>query len=749
MIKDSTVKDLDQLHTQGRTSRGKLEGTWFLNLSFFYGAQWNAWDGRQLYRPDLRRGRITVTDNRITPIVRTEVAKIQKMQPVWTVTPRTGDEEDANAAELAELLMRFFWKHLHMGEKVTDALLWSRVCCAGFLKPFWDPSVGESVEVLTGPSGQILTAPDTGAPIRNNTPDAMTAMAVAQQQGQPVNVKKIAQGDIRIESRSPFQMVFDPLAEVFSEAEWAIEETVKSQDYVQRRYNKEVEADAPANPGLIEARMAGSPSMLSTGSGSGGYKGVKVREYWCRPNVTHPQGRRVVWVKNQILFEDDKPFDPFPYVMLSGIPAPGRLWPMSIVEHLRPVQTELNKVKSQIAENRNRIGNPTVLASRQAVKDPENLADNTALPGGVVWVDEIGSNRQPVQYLPAPDLPAYVIESIQSIEESIQEISGQHEVTSAQVPPGVTAASAINLLQEADDTRLGPAVKDYEQQLGALGQKVLNLAAKYYNDTRTIRLAGEDGQWQIQDFRGSMLRNNTDVEVQAGSSFPQSKAAKQAAMQDLLVQLVQSGNPPHGRQLAQWIKDMEIGDISALISEYDADENQVRRENSRMMAGIPQPINEWDDDDYHIKAHQDEQKSSRYDQLPPPIKQILEDHVQQHRARVASVQQAQMQLQMQAQGQPPPDQQGAQMQMDLAGQQQQLQGQAAQQAGQQAQAQQQLAGTQQQQGLSQAQAEQAQRHAEEKHQQDMRHKEALQAVKLMQTQQQAQAQARGAQGGRR
>jgi len=28
-----------------------------------------------------------------------------------------------------------------------------------------------------------------------------------------------------------------------------------------------------------------------------------------------------------ILFTDSKPFDPMPYVMLTGIPIPGRLWP--------------------------------------------------------------------------------------------------------------------------------------------------------------------------------------------------------------------------------------------------------------------------------------------------------------------------------------------------------------------------------------------------------------------------------------
>jgi hypothetical protein len=45
------------------------------------------------------------------------------------------------------------------------------------------------------------------------------------------------------------------------------------------------------------------------------------------------------------------------------------------------------------------------------------------------------------------------------------EISGIHDVSKAMVPTGVTAASAINLLQEADDTRLGPEIAEHGRKL--------------------------------------------------------------------------------------------------------------------------------------------------------------------------------------------------------------------------------------------------------------------------------------------
>jgi hypothetical protein len=532
------------------------------------------------------------------------------------------------------------------------------------------------------------------------------------------------------------------LADSFVEAEWLIEESVQSVEYVKRRYGVQLNADTPANPGLIESRMG---AVFTPGTG--GYKGVKVREYWCKPNSDYPDGCRKVWAQGKLLKEDSKPFDPFPYVMLSGIPIPGRLWPTSIAEQLRGPQTELNKVKSQIAENRNRVGNPTVLASKQAVQDPEKFTDSMTMPGGVYFFDDTGTQNAVPSYLQAPPLPQYVVDEIARIEESIQEISGQHEVTSANVPPGVTAASAINLLQEADDTRLGPGVTDLEVQLGRFGTKILKLVARFYTDSRTIRIAGENSSWEIVDFRGTQIRDNTRVEVQAGSQFPHSKAAKQAWMQDLLTFFVQSGNPPHGRQLAQFLKDFGMGGAERLLEEYTRDEAQVNRENQQLALGTPLQINSYDNDEEHVAGHSDFQKSQKYSNLPPQVKQVFEQHVQQHRDRLAQEQAAQMQMQQQAQ-QPPGQDPQAQQAMQMAqGQQQLAQGQ--QQQAQDQQASQQDLATKQQQTHADLLAKQQQMaHTEDQHQMKMRHQQESHALQQrLKVQQQQRQLTRGATNG--
>src|SRR6185312_13671602 len=385
----------------------------------------------------------------------------------------------------------------------------------------------------------------------------------------------------------------------------------------------------------------------------------------------------------------------------------------------RGPQTELNKVLSQMAENRNRIGNPTILASKQAVQDPEKFEDSTTLPGGVYYYDDIGSPNALPRYLEAPNLPEYVVDEVQRIEQAIEDISGQHEVTNANVPPGVTAASAITLLQEADDTRLGLAIQDYEEQIGRFGEKVLKLVANYYTDARTIKIGGDDSAWEIFDFKGTMLRGNTHVEVQAGSAFPQSKAMKQAMIQDLMTFFGQSGNPPHGRQLAQFLRDSGMGASDRLVQEYTDTETQVNRENVLLSLGKDLPINDYDDDQGHIDGHESMQRSSRYATFNPVVQQNVETHVAAHRARLSAQQQAMaLQAQAQAQGQPPPEQQAAVAQAGLQGQLAQQQ-QQAQTAGQQ-------------QGYNAASQEQQQRQAQELHEQKIRHQEQLHQARLKQ-----------------
>jgi hypothetical protein len=634
MRKDSSVQELDELAKKAQSVRSKFEPTWFTNLAYYQGQQWVYYQRGRLYEPKLDPWRVTFTDNRLLGVVRTEVAKMTKQKPIFVATPTTGDEDDIASAMLLERALVHVWDELRLSRRQRAALMWSRICGAGFWKVYWDGTVGERRDVLLDSNGQVVLGQD-GRPM-----DPQIIQQLPPEMAQNLQVKSIAQGECCVEVRSPLEVAVDPLAgeEGLISAEWLVEETVQSVDYVQQRWDVELSPDADAIAGLAESRMG---PMSADAGPSSSYKGVKVREYWARPSSANPKGKYAVWAGGKQLAEKE-PDDPMPYIMFPGIIVPGRFWPTSIVEQLRPVQTELNKTRSQIRENAARIGNPALLKNRLA------NVDYTGLPGEVIEYDDLTPNAVPT-FLQPPGMPAYVEQEIDWLQQALQEISGQHEVSAGQAPPGVTAASAISLLQEQDDTRLGPDITEMEGAIGEAGEKIAKLIARYYTDERTIRIAGEDGDWDIQSFRGTMLEGAAKVSVQAGSAIPLSKAAKQAAMQQIITLFIQNGVPLSPRQLARFLKDMEVGGFERMVEQFNADEQQVNSENRRLGMGMPLPINSFDSDEAHVELHQEFMKSARYGRLDPQIHMLFEQHVMAHQQRVQQVQEAQMQQQIEMQ----------------------------------------------------------------------------------------------------
>lgn len=642
------LQDLKSEFEKFKTARQAFEADWFLNLAFYVGHQWLYWNHGRLDRPNLASWREMAVDNRILPIVTARVAKKVKTRPTFVATPFTGAESDVDAARITEKVMDFDWEYLELEQKLYQAELFADICGAGFWKIYWDSTLGESAECICGPDGepiqneggQIVKAEEVEAMFGGMLPDGYT-------------IKRVAAGDACVDVVSPFHFYPDPLATSLPEVEKAFEENVRSPQYLKQRYGVELEPDADAPSGPVEARLF---STLMPANGVG-YTGVKVYEFWAKPCPQYPNGKRVVWAQDQILAEEDNPVDPMPYVMFSGVKVPNRFWPTAVVTQLRGPQTNLNKLSSQILENAKRVGNPALLKSRQA-----NVS-YSGVPGEEVLFDATLPESAP-SYLQPPTVPQYVLEERSRILESMTEISGLHEVSNARVPSGVTAASAINLLMEADDTRIGPEVQDMEVALGRAGTKLMRLRASFTTDTRLMRIAGDDEAWDIVEFKGTMMGKEPTVNCQAGSAMPRSKAAQQAAILEVLQTMLQYGVVPSERDLRKTFKAYEVGGLEYVFNTLTSTEAQVQRENRLLSQGEPVSINAYDENQAHIEGHEEFQRTARYQQLSPQEQQNVELHVAAHREVI--VQQGNMQTQALMQGQQEQELQQADLEVQAA-----------------------------------------------------------------------------------
>jgi hypothetical protein len=293
--------------------------------------------------------------------------------------------------------------------------------------------------------------------------------------------------------------------------------------------------------------------------------------------------------------------------------------------------------------------------------------------------------------IPLQEIPSYVIQELERIKTDMDEISGQHEVSRGQTPPGVTAATAISYLQEQDDSKLSHTFDAVEECLEKVAYMTLNYVHQYWDTPRMVKITGEDGSFDVMAFQGSELAGNTDIRVEAGSSLPTSKAAKQAFIMDLM----KMGfiDPTKGLEV------MEIGGINKIYEQVQVDVRQAQRENLKMaqataelmqqneeeqlmqyvqspqgQSAIQQgllmegpngdlldatptlqgmeptpvalpllvPVNNWDDHRIHIERHNAYRKSQAFENLPPEAKSLFDQHVQGHVAAIMEGAQAAM-----------------------------------------------------------------------------------------------------------
>lgn len=314
--------------------------------------------------------------------------------------------------------------------------------------------------------------------------------------------------------------------------------------------------------------------------------------------------------------------------------------------------------------SKNRMAKPQLAAEKGSI-DPSKI---TSEPGQVILYTP-GFN--PPQPIPLQQLPSYVLQELDRILLDWADISGIHEVSQGQVPPGVSAATAISYLQEQDESKLSHTVDSVEQAIEKIAQITLSYVGQFWDASRVVKVTGADGIFDAMAFKGSDLRGNTDIKIEAGSALPTSRAAKQAMIMDFMKMGFIS--PDEGMEV------LELGGINKIYDRLQVDKKQAQRENLKMAKvslalleqhldqemerittqeadsltedGVPLdrdgmpippklvvPVNTYDNHAVHIMVHNDYRKSQAFENLPEHIKELFEQHVNQHIASLEMMQ---------------------------------------------------------------------------------------------------------------
>lgn len=632
-----------------KANRAYAERQWYLNLSFYYGKQNVVYRANpnlvfgangSLYVPPAPYWRVRPVFNRCKPIIRREIAKLNSTKPTVNVMPASTEDRDIFAAQAGEDIWESTYRRLNLARVFRRASFWTQTCGTGYIKTYWDPTIKDPESVP------------------QEIPPELEALGI-----QPPETS----GDFVVQHETPFHVFVPDLREEELEKQpYLIHAQMKNAEWIKMFFGHDfTDTSGLSNEMIIDDSWI---NLIGANNNQKGNKQILVLECWVKPGALpmFPEGGLFTVAGNQIMppgvtFGWPYQHGMYPFSKLESIPS-GKYYSESTLVDLIPIQKEYNRTRGQIIEAKNRMAKPQLIAEQGSV-DPAKI---TTEPGQVILYK---TGFQPPQPLPLQDMPSYVINEVQQLQQDFDVISGQTEVSRGETPTGVTAATAIAYLQEQDDTILSHAYQSYEEGIEKCAKLILAYANQYWSEERIIKVIGPGGSFDAKAFKGSDLRGNTDVRVEGGSALPQSKAATQAFLMDLM----NAGHidPQKGLEL------MQIGSLSKLYETVHLDIRQAQRENLKLAVITPDmmqehqmaaqqdfqqnpddyfepsdpmapmrqpveakpivPVNTYDNHEIHIQIHNDYRKSQEFENADDMVKQLFEDHVNAHISALSAV----------------------------------------------------------------------------------------------------------------
>lgn len=627
-------------YEKAKQARKQEELDWYLQLAFYNGNQYSEWKtygkGQVLEEPKNPQGLPRITINRIEPIIRTEIAKTTSGHPSATVVPATNDDDDLMAASAAEQVWQAMYDKANFQTDILQkSEFWRATTGNAFIKTYWDPTAKEIVPT----------------PVE----DPYT--------GEKRIVQRVAStGDVAYEVVSPFHLFVPDLAEENLESQpYLFNVYTKSEQWVKSTFGNVLPKDfVPTKVSATEILDAALMDTKNTNSAKP--DSVLVIEMWAKPNGCPylPKGGLITIVDNEIVqfAENGIPYahKMYPFAHTYSIPA-GKFYRRSVIKGLIPLQQEFNRTRSQIIHAKNLMAKPQMMYAEGSV-DPKKI---TARAG--IWVPVRPGFPMPTP-IPMQPLPSYVMQELDHLQQDFEDISGQHQVSRGG-NGGVTAATAINYLQERDDAYLTTIFASIEAAVEKTAKQSLSLFIQYVQQERLIKTTGLDGAFDATMLSGADIASGNDIRIESGSALPTSKSARQS----LITEWMKMGfiAPQDG------LKILDMGMLKNFYNLIKLDENHAQRENLMMKRLTPEQIeqfqSEWEQGaaqgdpdkivpgqtdaegqpialavpaviqvhDYdnhavHVEMHNRFRKSQSFEVLSPEIRAEFQKHIAMHEA---------------------------------------------------------------------------------------------------------------------
>jgi hypothetical protein len=612
---------------------------------------------------------IESTANVILPAVQNDISVATRMPPVYDIVPVGTDADDKATAIAGQKILKFVQRRIGKDLKRGETVLWYDISGVGWRKVYWDSNY-----TVLGIN------PEPGNP--GHIPDIEVGEAITE-------------GEVIVETVPTNQLIYDYRESDLRKLPWIIHAKRVSAQYVVDRFGVDVynklsskfSANQADGETQFEASISNTFSTTFTGVSDDDVKmithkmpdnseikldsdkNIDYYEYWAKPTKSSPTGTFAIMLGDQVVAHSPYPRDMYPHGELPFTPAAplciaqATSGAISRISQARPLQREYNRLRSQVAENIDVMGNAVIFAPRQAKLRHKTL-DNGA--GNIIEYD--GPVGKPTRE-PGVPMNGQVFVYLQETKLAIDEIFAFHDPSKGIAPKNIESGKGLLALQSADISHLGPIVSEFEASDEKVAYQILTVALANYPDKKKINVVGNDYEWTLYELDKEQLKGKFNVAVKQHSSMPLDKDKESL----LAFEMWQSGllGDPNDPELRVWTLDqMHTGNVDVLLQKNSKHKNFARKEFAvatdnlkkiDMPEGLPKEalaevinqylfiphINLFDDHIIHIKDHSEYlldnywQFRSTGNPLYIELLERMTIHLQEHQIVVAEIQQRQ------------------------------------------------------------------------------------------------------------
>jgi hypothetical protein len=613
--------------------------------------------------------------------VNVRVSRLVENKPAVSVQAKTAERSDVERAEYKESLFWYLWERLYLHLKITRARRWATKGGSGFLKCGWDAEAGceypvttkrvrleqilvDDTDELGNVIGQhpeeIVAGIDEFyvdaqgnelGPTELQETDPATGEITRKRAPVPENTDYYREGEAYVDSESPFGIRYDRYVDDIADSWYVQHARVLPVSKIAAMHEDklaELEHAKPASEDEKALQWNGltprgvndisGPTYARNASPENTSEGKLDEEFlyletWIFPKnrlirrLWGASGQRIVTVGGTVIERGPLPkwaTKTCPFIQLTDILEEGNHLAKSAIRDLVPIQDDINRTRSMMAER-------LALASRLLLWAPNQHGLNVRAIAGMNAA--LVTTRSPQHKPEALSLDAgeFGLDAFyQGSLAAAADIGNMNEASTGKLPSAGLAAKAIFALQYADERSITEASTLQDISLKRLAEALDAITREEYKEARKIKITGADRSYLAEhEITPEHLAIDVDYTFQPGSMMSRQKEAVKNEMFEFL---------QRGLVTPEQVKKNIASAVPDLWrTSYDLHEAKARRNIEAIIRGTasdPVQPAPFDNPMIHLAVLEEFMITAKYDLLPEPVRAQLSQLWQAFKALV-------------------------------------------------------------------------------------------------------------------